>query len=443
MIGTPEKKFSKRNQLRKIFLPLRKIRYFPPRFTLRNPIEEGISNAFNKGYEVAVIVYKIKNEKNLIQRFGHEYINQIIDRTKLKFKEMVIREINQDDIIVLDYHFAEGFSIYLKMLETHEGNNVYDLNILMDTIFNHIQNLSIDGFYFEFDKGYMFIEKNYYSLPKAIYKARQHALVMAEKKVQSKYNEMIYEMSKIISNKNISLLGQPIINMKTKQIQAWEVLTRGPKGSNLESPLRLFSVAHQMGHLHDLEMIVVEKTFEKIKETNCTQEIFMNCTPITLGNKRFVRDMKSLLQHFPMIDPKKIIIEMTEQETVENMNHLVENIGELRKLGFRIALDDTGAGYSSLHSIGEILPEIIKIDRAVIQDIHENPVSESMLKGIMLIANEVGSLVVAEGIEKGEELDVLSRHQVDFAQGYYYARPKAFNQQLLSSLKDIHYSLSY
>ena len=95
---------------------------------------------------------------------------------------MVIREKNQDDIIVLDYHFAEGFSIYLKMLETHEGNNVYDLNILMDTIFNHIQNLSIDGFYFEFDKGYMFIEKNYYSLPKAIYKARQHALVMAEKK---------------------------------------------------------------------------------------------------------------------------------------------------------------------------------------------------------------------------------------------------------------------
>lgn len=92
---------------------------------------------------------------------------------------------------------------------------------------------------------------------------------------------MIYEMSKIISNKSISLLGQPIINMKTKQIQAWEVLTRGPKGSNLESPLRLFSVAHQKGHLHDLEMIVVEKTFEKIKETNCTQEIFMNCTPIT------------------------------------------------------------------------------------------------------------------------------------------------------------------
>lgn len=152
--------------------------------------------------------------------------------------------------------------------------------------------------------------------------------------------------------------------------------------------------------------------------------------------------MKSLLQHFPMIDPKKIIIEMTEQETVESMNHLVENIRELRKLGFRIALDDTGAGYSSLHSIGEILPEIIKIDRAVIQDIHEDPVSESMLKGIMLIANEVGSLVVVEGIEKGEELDVLSCHQVDFAQGYYYARPKAFNQQLLSSLKDIHYSLS-
>ena len=222
--------------------------------------------------------------------------------------------------------------------------------------------------------------------------------------------------------------------MATKQIQAWELLTRGPEGTNLEMPLRLFSVAQQTGHLYDLEMIVVEKTFEKITETNCQQVIFMNCTPLTLGNKRFVPDLKSVLRHFPKIDPTKIIIEMTEQETVEDLKHLIENLRELRALGFRIALDDTGAGYSSLHSIGEILPEIIKIDRAVIENIHENPVSESMLMGIMLIADKVGSLVVAEGIEKIQEVDVLSQHKVDFVQGYYYARPALFNQQLLSSI---------
>jgi EAL domain-containing protein (putative c-di-GMP-specific phosphodiesterase class I) len=91
----------------------------------------------------------------------------------------------------------------------------------------------------------------------------------------------LYLMSKVVSNKSIRLYGQPIINMETKQVQAWELLARGPEGTNLEMPLRLFSIAQQTGHLYDLEMIVVEKTFEKIIETNCQHVIFMNCTPLT------------------------------------------------------------------------------------------------------------------------------------------------------------------
>ena len=434
MLKWPVMKYKQCVQLGQLFFPLRQIRYYPPRFILRNPVVEGVSQALQKGYEVALIVYKIKNMSNLNQRFGYDEVKQITGRLRTTFKEIVQQNINEDQIILLDYHFSEGFTIYINFNEDYEGNSVYDINQLMTRICQKLHELSINGFNFEFDKGYMFIQKKVDSVSESIYNARHQALVMAEKKVQSDYNDMLYLMSKVISNKNIRLYGQPIIHMETKQIQAWELLTRGPEGTNLEMPLRLFSVAQQTGHLYDLEMIVVEKTFEKITETNCQYVIFMNCTPLTLGNKRFVPDLKKVLQHFPKIDPTKIIIEMTEQETVEDLKRLNENLRELRALGFRIALDDTGAGYSSLHSIGEILPEIIKIDRAVIENIHENPVSESMLMGIMLIADKVGSLVVAEGIEKIQEVNVLSQHKVDFVQGYYYARPQLFNQQLLLSL---------
>ncbi|MFZ0446893.1 MAG: EAL domain-containing protein [Bacillus sp. (in: firmicutes)] len=434
MLKWPVMKYKQCVQLGQLFFPLRQIRYYPPRFILRNPVVEGVSQALQKGYEVALIVYKIKNMSNLNQRFGYDEVKQITGRLRTTFKEIVQQNMNEDQIILLDYHFSEGFTIYINFNEDYEGNSVYDINQLMTRICQKLHELSINGFHFEFDKGYMFIQKKVDSVSESIYNARHQALVMAEKKIQSDYNDMLYLMSKVISNKNIRLYGQPIIHMETKQIQAWELLTRGPEGTNLEMPLRLFSVAQQTGHLYDLEMIVVEKTFEKITETNCQHVIFMNCTPLTLGNKRFVPDLKKVLQHFPKVDPTKIIIEMTEQETVEDLKRLNENLRELRALGFRIALDDTGAGYSSLHSIGEILPEIIKIDRAVIENIHENPVSESMLMGIMLIADKVGSLVVAEGIEKIQEVNVLSQHKVDFVQGYYYARPQLFNQQLLSSI---------
>lgn len=92
-------------------------------------------------------------------------------------------------------------------------------------------------------------------------------------------------------------------------------------------------------------------------------------------------------------------------------------------MGFRIAVDDTGSGYSSLYTISELLPDIIKIDRSVIQGIDTNRIKESMVKGLILVAKEMGSIVVAEGIEKREEAAVLMRNRVDMAQGFLYGKP--------------------
>ncbi|WP_066091447.1 EAL domain-containing protein [Neobacillus novalis] len=114
---------------------------------------------------------------------------------------------------------------------------------------------------------------------------------------------------------------------------------------------------------------------------------------------------------------------MTENDSIDGLKNFIYNLKMLRLMGFRIAMDDTGAGYSSLSIISEIMPDIIKIDRSVIQNIVKNSIKESMLKGLLLIAREAGSLVVAEGIENEDEASVLTRNNVDLAQGYFYARP--------------------
>jgi EAL domain-containing protein (putative c-di-GMP-specific phosphodiesterase class I) len=129
-----------------------------------------------------------------------------------------------------------------------------------------------------------------------------------------------------------------------------------------------------------------------------------------------------------------MIFEVTERDSIEGLTFFHDNIKQLRKMGFRIAVDDTGAGYSSLHTISELLPDIIKIDRSVIQDIDTNKVKESMLKGLILIAKETGSLVVAEGIEKKEEADVLVRNHVDLVQGYFYAKPGTLEKERVALL---------
>jgi EAL domain-containing protein (putative c-di-GMP-specific phosphodiesterase class I) len=270
-------------------------------------------------------------------------------------------------------------------------------------------------------------------LPKFVLWAHHQIESMAEKKDQIGHNERLITISKIVANKEIILLAQPIFDVETNEIKALEILSRGPKGTIMESPLQLFSVARQTGMLYELELIVLEKTLELMIFSGSKHDFFINFTPLTLGNDRFIKDVNKLLAKYSHIRPDQITIEITERDSIEEIKDFISNIRLLRSIGFKIAVDDTGSGYSSLNTISEVMPDIIKIDRSVIQNIDKNSVKESMLKGLLLVAKETGSLVVAEGIESAEEALVLSRNKVDLAQGFFYARPSTLKEKVAAS----------
>jgi EAL domain-containing protein (putative c-di-GMP-specific phosphodiesterase class I) len=99
-------------------------------------------------------------------------------------------------------------------------------------------------------------------------------------------------------------------------------------------------------------------------------------------------------------------------------------LSKFRSYGFRFAIDDAGAGYSSLQSISELIPDIIKIDKSVIQNIDQVAVKQSILRALLLFASDIKCQVVAEGIEREEEANILLDHQVKMGQGYYFAKPE-------------------
>jgi EAL domain-containing protein (putative c-di-GMP-specific phosphodiesterase class I) len=415
----------------KIVLPLKRIRYYPPQFIIRDPVEQGVKSAFKQGYEVAILVFNIKNLKDLKCHLGEQTYNSYIKNLKQNIRQVVKKELPDEDVIILHDHYGDGFSLFLRV--DHNRNCVTEIDAALNKILKEVERIQGQAFHTtipEFETGFMFIEKKHYSIQEAIYKAHQQALAMAEKRVDSEFNEMLYTIRKIVSQKDIILLAQPIIDVESKAVRAWEMLTRGPKGTSYESPLHLFSVARQTGLLYDLEMIVLEKTFLQIHNTGCRQAIFVNFTPLSLGNQFFIRDLKRLLMKYKNIPASQITIEITERDSIEGIELLLDNIKTLRNLGFQIAVDDTGSGYASLNTISAIMPDIIKIDRSVIQDIDKNSVKESMLKGLLLVAKETGSLVVAEGIENAEEASVLTRNKVDLAQGYFFARPDSLQKSL-------------
>lgn len=407
----------------KIMLPHSSICYYPPQFTLRNPVVSGVKKAFKDGCEVAVIAYTIKNHRELAAQLGdHNW--KYSKALKKHFKYVIEKEIDQQDMIVLHDYYSDSLSLFIRI--DHNRHCISEIDTKMKKILREAESRLFHEYPTVqpvFDTGYIFIDKTVGSVHEAVLKAHQQAFAMAEKRIQSDFNEMVYEMNKIISKRKIKLLAQPIIDVATKEIRAWEMLTRGPEGTTLESPLQLFSVARQTNMLYELEMIVLEKSLEQIRSTGCTHDIFINFTPITLGNSRFIRDLKNMLQRYKSIKPNQITFEVTERDSIEGIENFIYNIKVLRGMGIKIAVDDTGAGYASLNTISEIMPDVIKIDRSVIQNIDKNSVKESMLKGLLLVAREAGSIVVAEGIESEAEASVLTRNKVELAQGYFYARP--------------------
>ncbi|WP_225314796.1 EAL domain-containing protein [Niallia taxi] len=431
MVHVDVKKIKSLKSWGKIIFPASKLKYYPPQFILRDPVQQNVKASFQKGNEVAVIVFSIKNMAIMKRGMDTTVLKDVWKEMKKTFQSVVTKELPSEQIVaVRDYH-QDGIALFLSI--DHKVDYIPNMDSTIQLILEKLKEEEKHNQLLVrpiLSTGYMFIDKQIDILPDAIYLAYQQALAMAQKGFKSEFNEMTIALGKIVANKDIRLLAQPIMDVETNAVKACEMLTRGPLGTSLENPLQLFSVARQTNHLYDLEMIVLEKTLEQIKLTTWKYDIFINFTPPTIGNQHFVKDLKKLMNKYKGISPSRITIEVTERDSIEGLVYFISNLKLLRQIGFRVAVDDTGAGYASLNSISEIMPDIIKIDRSVIQNIDKNSVKESMLKGLLLIAKEVGSVVVAEGIESAEEALVLSRNKVDLAQGYFYARPTSLSNNL-------------
>ena len=408
----------------KIILPTNKLRYYPSVFVLRNPIEQLIRKADKQGNEVVIISFYIPNKAQVVDQLGQEHFIMKRKRMKEIFKKCAIKHINDDQIVCLVDQYSDTLSLVAKM-KPNEACSI-QINKKIKDIITDFQ-LKITDTYpnsiVKLDYGYLFLNLNQYTLEESFRTAFQNATIKAEQREAREYNKLLFDINSIIASKQISILAQSIMEVSNGKINAWEFLTRGPKNTILESPLQLFAVAKQTNKLFALEMLILEKAFQLIKESNCRERVFLNFTPTSLNNIHLIKEVNRILGKFSSINPKNVVIEVTEQDSIDGLMNFEQNVKDLRNLGFQIAVDDTGAGYASLHTISKIMPDIIKIDRSVIKNIDTDRVKESMLQGLLLVAKETNSLVVAEGIERSEEVQVLTRNKVDLAQGYFYAKP--------------------
>ncbi len=236
--------------------------------------------------------------------------------------------------------------------------------------------------------------------------------------------EQLSALSSILAQSGLHSLFQPIISLSERRILGYEALSRGPSNSPLHSPVALFAVARQAGRLSELEIACRQSACKRFSEQQLPGKLFLNVSPESLLEAAHQPGRTlQLLEDFG-IPPSQVVIELTEQTPIDDFQLLQNALHHYRDMGFSIALDDLGAGYSSLRLWSELRPDYVKIDRHFIDGIHQDALKREFVGSILQIAKASRAQVIAEGIELTEELAVLTEMGVDLVQGYLLCRPQ-------------------
>lgn len=227
-------------------------------------------------------------------------------------------------------------------------------------------------------------------------------------------------VAKLLNENLFTYNFQPIVSAKTGEIYAYEALMRSGNERRI-SPVAILSHAEALGRLGDVERYTMSNLLAFRHENSALfqgKRLFINSIPSYILPDK---DFDELYAHYSDI-MSEVTIEFTEQ--TEATEELLNSILERRKrMGFQIAIDDYGTGYSNISNLLTFMPNCVKIDRSLIQNIHEDKRKQHFTKNIIDYGHDNNFLVLAEGVELSEEMKTVIDMGVDLIQGYYTARP--------------------
>jgi len=215
-----------------------------------------------------------------------------------------------------------------------------------------------------------------------------------------------------------TILFQPIVDFADGARVGAEALSRFPAEWGL-APDEVFAQTASIGMGVEFEILAVQRALAELHRFS--GYLSVNFSPATLLDPRCI----ALLAGTPL---ERIVLEFTEHDRVDDYEELATALAPLRAKGMRLAIDDVGAGFSSLRHIMLTAPDVIKLDRSIVAGVSTDPVLHTLVLALVNFGHEAGARMVAEGVETREDAATLRAAGVDYAQGWYFARPGSVDQ---------------
>ena len=379
---------------------------------------------------LALLFIDAQNLNKIEQNFGKEIYRKVLDALTGLILDLKGKEIRQSDLVTLYGIEGEQYLIFLSRKRENRRFQSSDLEGLVDRI-GQVINSELAKTVYPYQKtrpriavGHAIVIYN-----PLIQEERQIYKLIEDAKVMSQYQQLRHTMrnkekiQELIIKEEIRTHFQPIVRLGDYDVLGYEALSRGPQGTEYESPYYLFETASEADLVLEMDHLCRRKAFTNARALPTDKLLFVNCLPAAIHDTGLRGgDLEALLKK-SNLPPARVVMEISEKDAIENYTLFQSSVDRYTDLGFSIAVDDTGSGHSSLETVIELKPRFLKLDISLVRGIDKNRIKQDLLRAILTLAKSMNSTVIAEGIETQQELDTLTSLGVLFGQGYLFARP--------------------
>jgi EAL domain-containing protein (putative c-di-GMP-specific phosphodiesterase class I) len=231
------------------------------------------------------------------------------------------------------------------------------------------------------------------------------------------------EIEQIIAQRQIAPVFQPIVALRDGMVHGYESLSRLTHPGSISSPEELFDKARQYGLTAKIETLCRDKALTHASHIGLSGLIFLNVCPALLHTEEHRRGYTANLLAQLGIDRSRVVFELTEKTLIDDYALFERGIEHYRSQGYKIAIDDLGEGYAGLKMLAQVIPDYVKLARFLVTEIDRVAHKQFLVEAILCFCKKLGVQVIAEGIERPEELQYLAAIGVDFGQGYLLGKP--------------------
>lgn len=401
-------------------------------------ILEAITNAIDSEGQVYTLVsVDIDNYKYINNTYGYEVGTEILvdfaNYLKGKMEETHIARI-----------FADQFLILIEEEKVLELIKIFESDEKLTSVFS---NKLGEGYNLSMSIGtYRITGKEKYATnavdsantaraaSKKVYGRVATEFSAAMEKDMASRNLVVQRMKRGIRDKEFYMMYQPKLNLENEEVIGAEALVRWRTEGMDIYPDQFIPIFEENGFITRLDYYVLERVCEFVKANSTVPRIAVNLSGVTLLEENVIAKITATLEKHG-IAPEQIQLEVTESAVIKDYKRAIDQIGKLRSEGFQIALDDFGAGESSLNRLKDFLIDVLKLDKEFLGKTLINIKGVYIIEYVIKLAKKLELQVVAEGVETREQADILKVLGCDVAQGYLFAKP-LLEEEFLERLEE-------